>query len=139
MFLILLNCYATLLCYCVQSRSKLSQFLSQFIKSRYCICFCSCTNWHTSKNPFKALFPPTYIPCWLQWRNQPKKLWGPKKLVGAKVYDFRRITLFCLEKRLLKHKMTIFSKNFRGSHGPFGPPLATPMADFIASKFYTVL
>jgi len=27
------------------------------------------------------------------------------------MFDFRRITLFCLEKRLLKHKMTIFSKN----------------------------
>jgi len=43
------------------------------------------------------------------------------------VYDFRRIALFCLEKRLSKHKMTIFSKNF-GGHSPFGPPLATPMA-----------
>jgi len=28
---------------------------------------------------------------------------------GAKMFDFRRITLFCLEKRLSKHKMTIFS------------------------------
>ena len=27
------------------------------------------------------------------------------------MFDFRRITLFCLEKRLSKHKMTIFSKN----------------------------
>jgi len=40
--------------------------------------------------------------------------------------DFRRITLFCLEKRLSKHKMTIFSKNLRGL-GPSGPPLATTM------------
>jgi len=31
--------------------------------------------------------------------------------------DFRRITLFCLEKRLSKHKMAIFSKNF-GGNGP---------------------
>jgi len=37
------------------------------------------------------------------------------------MFDFRRITLFCLEKRLLKHKMTIFSQNLRG-HGPFAPP-----------------
>jgi len=37
------------------------------------------------------------------------------------MFDFRRITLFCLEKRLSKHKMTIFSKNFV-VHGPFGPP-----------------
>jgi len=39
--------------------------------------------------------------------------------------DFRRITLFCLEEHLSKHKMTIFSKNLWG-HVPF-PPLATPM------------
>jgi len=34
------------------------------------------------------------------------------KTWGGKVYDFRRITLFYLEKRLSKHKMTIFSKSF---------------------------
>jgi len=38
------------------------------------------------------------------------------------MFDFRRITLFCLEKRLSKHKMAVFSKNFLGGHGPFGPP-----------------
>ena len=42
------------------------------------------------------------------------KIWGPKCLI------FRRITLFCLEKRLSKHKMTIFSVHFV-------PSLATPM------------
>ena len=52
---------------------------------------------------------------------------SPKLFLGGKVYDFRRITLFCLEKRLSKHKMTIFSKIFFGGNGPFGPPLATPM------------
>jgi len=57
----------------------------------------------------------------IQWRSQPKSLRGPKNFWGAKVYDFRRITLFCLEKRLSKHKMTIFSKNL-GGHGLFGPP-----------------
>jgi len=35
------------------------------------------------------------------------------------MFDFRRIILFCLEKRLSKHKITIFSKNL-GGHGPFG-------------------
>jgi len=35
--------------------------------------------------------------------------------------DFRRITLFYLEKRLSKHKMTIFSKNL-GGMAPFAPP-----------------
>jgi len=46
------------------------------------------------------------------------------------MFDIRRITLFCLEKRLSKHKMTIFSKNW-GEHGPFGLPLAMPMQNFI--------
>jgi len=49
------------------------------------------------------------------------------KIGGVKMIDFRRITLFCVEKRISKHKMTIFSKNL-GDHGPFRPPsLATPM------------
>ena len=38
------------------------------------------------------------------------------------MFDFRRITLFCLEKRLPKHKMSIFYKNSGGGHGSFGPP-----------------
>jgi len=37
------------------------------------------------------------------------------------MFEFRRITLFCLEKRLSKHKITIFFKMF-GGHGPFGHP-----------------
>jgi len=40
---------------------------------------------------------------------------------GGKMFDFRRITLFCLEKRLSEQKMSIFSKHL-GGHGPFGPP-----------------
>jgi len=56
-----------------------------------------------------------------QWRSQPKNWVGRKNFGGAKVFDFRRITLFCLEKRLSKHKMTIFSKNL-GGNGPFCPP-----------------
>jgi len=42
------------------------------------------------------------------------------------MFDFRRITLFCLEKRLSKHNITIFSKNL-GVHDPIGHPLATLM------------
>jgi len=42
------------------------------------------------------------------------------------MFDFRRTTLFCLEKRLSKHKMTIFSKNL-GGMAPIALPLATPM------------
>ena len=49
-----------------------------------------------------------------QWRSQ------PKNFGGGEMFDFRRITLFCLENRLSKHKMTIFSKNF-GRYGPFRP------------------
>ena len=48
------------------------------------------------------------------------------KVWGGKMFDFRRITLFCLEKRLLKHKMTMFSKNLGGAW-PLLPPPATPM------------
>ena len=44
----------------------------------------------------------------------PKFGGGQKILRGAKMLDFRRITLFCLEKRLSKHKMTMFSKHFGG-------------------------
>ena len=43
-----------------------------------------------------------------QWRSQPRIFWGGQK------FDFRRITLFCLEKRLSKYKMTIFFKNLGG-------------------------
>ena len=42
------------------------------------------------------------------------------------MYDFRRITLFYLERRLSKHKMTIFSKHLWETMAPL-PPLATPM------------
>jgi len=35
--------------------------------------------------------------------------------------DFRRITLFCLKKRLSRHKMTVFSKHLGGSW-PLCPP-----------------
>jgi len=37
------------------------------------------------------------------------------------MFDFRWKTLFCLEKRLSKHKMTMFSKHYGGSW-PFWPP-----------------
>jgi len=40
------------------------------------------------------------------------------------MFDFRQITLFCVEYSLSKHKRTICSK---GWHAPLGPPLATPM------------
>jgi len=37
------------------------------------------------------------------------------------MFDFTRITLFCSEKRISKHKMTYFLK-IGGGHGPFSPP-----------------
>jgi len=45
---------------------------------------------------------------------------SPTRLRG-KMFNFRRITLFCLEKRLSKHKMTIFSKTV-GGMAPFASP-----------------
>jgi len=39
------------------------------------------------------------------------------------MFDFRRKTLFCLEYRLSKHKLTI--PKILGRHGPLAP-LATP-------------
>ena len=45
---------------------------------------------------FQYLFPG------YQWRSQHKN-WGSDKM-----FDFKRITLFCLEKRLSKHKMGAF-------------------------------
>ena len=48
-----------------------------------------------------------------------------REIWGGIMFDFRRMTLFCLEKRLSKHKMTIFSKHLKGAC-PLWPPLATP-------------
>ena len=56
------------------------------------------------------------------------------KIWEGKMFDFRRITLFCLEKRLSKHKMTIFSKNL-GGMAPLPPRLATPMSMIFISGF----
>jgi len=41
------------------------------------------------------------------------------------MFDIRRITQFCLEKRLSKHKITTFSKSL-GGPWPLWAPLATP-------------
>jgi len=38
------------------------------------------------------------------------------------MFDFRRIPLFCVEKRLSKHKMTIFSKNLGEAMAPLASP-----------------
>jgi len=38
------------------------------------------------------------------------------------MFDFSRITLFCLKKRLSKHKITIFSKNLERAMAPLAPP-----------------
>jgi len=81
----------------------------------------------------KSRFPPIYCPGY--GLNNPQfsftgssgvaspKIcgWGQTIWGWGKMFDFRRITLFCLEKRLSNHKMTMFSKHLVG-HGPFGPP-----------------
>jgi len=38
------------------------------------------------------------------------------------MFVFRRITLFCLEKRLSEHKNPTFSKNLEGEKTPLDPP-----------------
>jgi len=50
------------------------------------------------------------------------------------MFDFRRITLFCLEKRLSKNKMTMFSKILWGAW-PLWPHLATPMSRTYSNGF----
>jgi len=72
---------------------------------------------------------------------------SPKILRG--MFDFRRITLFCLEKRLSKHKMTRFSKNlgdpwplwpsrsYAYGHCSWMPPVATalPVTNWTTKAF----
>jgi len=51
------------------------------------------------------------------------KVWRGTKIWGVgKMFDFRRITLFCLGKRLSKHKVAIFSKSFWGAMASLAPP-----------------
>jgi len=38
------------------------------------------------------------------------------------MFNFRRITLCCLEKHLSKHKMTMFSENLGRAMAPLAPP-----------------
>jgi len=51
----------------------------------------------------------------LQWRSHLKNL-------GAKMFDFRRATVFLFGRRFSKHKMTRYAKNF-GGYVPPGPPV----------------
>jgi len=57
---------------------------------------------------------------WQQWRSQPKIFWR------AKLFDFRRVTIFCSGCHLSKHEMTIYAKNIAGGMASWAP-LATPM------------
>jgi len=69
----------------------------------------------------------------IQWRSQ------LKNFGGSKMYDFRRITLFCLENRLSKQKMTIFQK-FWGGMVPLPPgnAYAPVPASFFPSSAKTI-
>jgi len=71
--------------------------------------------------------------------------------VHTKMFNFRRITLFCLEKRLSYHKMTIFATNLGEGIAPlalpwlrlcFGPPLGnflrTPLTLMQVWRCFTV-
>jgi len=48
------------------------------------------------------------------------KIWGAKNLVGAKMFGFRRITLFCLWYHLSKQKW-LYVLNIFGGYDPLGP------------------
>jgi len=60
------------------------------------------------------------------------------EILGGKMFDFRRITLFCLEKHLSKHKMTIFSKNL-GRAWPLRPPTWLRLCSRQCGSFATKL
>ena len=50
------------------------------------------------------------------------------------MFDFRRITRFYLEKRLIKHKMTLHFLKILGGHGPPWLRLWTSLPDYVACK-----
>jgi len=54
--------------------------------------------------------------------------------VYTKMFNFRRITLFCLEKTPLKAQNDYIFYKFVG-HDPFAPPLATTMLRVPPRKF----
>jgi len=70
---------------------------------------------------FFCLFPSLELDC-RSGIASPKILREPKIFLGDKMFDFRRITLFCLEKPLSKHKITIFSKHLVGACYLWRPP-----------------
>ena len=49
------------------------------------------------------------------------------------MFDFRRMTPFCLKKHLSKHKMTIRCKTLWGAIVPLATP-ATPMPAYIPTQ-----
>jgi len=52
----------------------------------------------------------------------PKTWEAPNKFGAGKMLDFWRITLFCLEERLSRHKMTMFFEIFWGGMAALAPP-----------------
>ena len=64
-----------------------------------------------------------------------EKMYKQYSAVYTKMFNFRRITLLCLQKRLSKHKMTIFSE-CEGSIAPLAPWLrlcfGSPLRQFSA-------
>ena len=70
-----------------------------------------------------------------------QKTWeGSKKFWGAKMLDFRQITLFCFGNRLLKHKMTKCSENF-GGHAPpgYGYAVGDPVRTFYIEQMFVLV
>jgi len=62
----------------------------------------------------------SFLNCFLYFftKSQLCRFWysgvANPKIGGGKMFDFRQITLFCLEKCLSKHKISVFSENLGG-------------------------
>jgi len=95
---------------------------------------CSCNNAENGRTRHRGCNEEGQGGC-NQWRSQPKNLRGVKKIGGAIICDFRRITLFCWENRLSKQNTTIFSKNV-GGHGPSAPPWLRLWMQFPGAEYY---
>jgi len=67
-----------------------------------------------SRDVFTGFLTRSVQELWLIKGSAASGIASPK-IWGDKTFDFRRINLFCVEKRLSKNKMTIFSKNFWGA------------------------
>jgi len=93
---------------------------------------------YTNSDKITPLWRRICEPPEIQIDLQPFEPCVHQKLGGAKMFDFRRITLLCLKKHHSKYKMIVISKNL-GWHGLFLPLLATPMLVSLTFPFTLIL